>query len=40
MTTVNGLPSHVQLGYVALIAMCPAAAGVVRPSAANRNRLV
>jgi hypothetical protein len=29
-----------KLGYVALIAMCPAAAGVVRPSAANGNRLV
>jgi hypothetical protein len=25
---------------VALIAMCPAAAGVVRPSAANRNMSV
>jgi hypothetical protein len=24
-----------QLGHVALIAMCPAASGVVRPSAAN-----
>ena len=29
-----------QLGHVALIAMCPAAAGVVRPSAANRNMSV
>ena len=29
-----------QLGYVTIIAMCPAAAGVVRPSAANRNILV
>ena len=29
-----------QLGHVALIAMCPAAARVVRPFAANRNKLV
>jgi hypothetical protein len=29
-----------QLGHVALIAMCPAAARVVRPSAENRNMLV
>jgi hypothetical protein len=29
-----------QLGHVASIAMCPAAAGVVRSIAANRNKLV
>jgi hypothetical protein len=29
-----------QQGHVALIAMCPAAHSVARPSAANRNRLV
>jgi hypothetical protein len=29
-----------QLGHVALIAMCPAAAGVVRASTANRNKMV
>lgn len=29
-----------QRGHVALIAMCPAAHGVARPSAANGNKLV
>jgi hypothetical protein len=29
-----------QLGHVALIAMCPAAAGVVRASTSNRNMMV
>jgi hypothetical protein len=29
-----------QLGHVALIALCPAAHSVARPSRANRNRLV
>lgn len=29
-----------QQGHVALIAMCPAAARIVRPSGANRNKLL